>query len=203
MTEENRTLQDLKAEEKLARKNLIVDAAIRLFSSRPLKEVGVRDIAKEAGISPSLIYRYFADQDELILEAINRETGEMIQQFQKKMDNNKNLTLQAIATEYVYYLFRNDHFFRMMTHFILDSTIKAEHLHRFDENIRNLLEIFDKVFIAAGVTDKPRTYSHALFACLNGILITYRHYPGREEIEIKKQIEILTKVIGELFSHVK
>ncbi|WP_075980684.1 TetR/AcrR family transcriptional regulator [Bacillus massilinigeriensis] len=201
MTNKKITLKDLKAEEKAARKNLIVDTAIRLFSNRPLKEVGIRDIAKEAGISPALIYRYFSDQDELLLEAINRETGQMIHHFLLKVDELNENSLIEVAKEFVRYLFQHDHFFRMMTHFMMDRTIKREKLEKFDQHIRNLLEIFDGLFLRAGAS-QPRLYSHALFASLNGILITYRHYPGKDERDVEKQIMKLTEVIGTLFSQI-
>ncbi|OAO77506.1 helix-turn-helix domain-containing protein [Geobacillus sp. FSL K6-0789] len=63
------TFHDLKEQEREARKQLIIDAAIRLFSQKSISNVGMRDIAKEAGISPALIYRYFKDRDDLFVTA--------------------------------------------------------------------------------------------------------------------------------------
>lgn len=202
MTQRKMTLKELKEQEKAARKDLIIDAALRLFSSRSLKQVGMRDIAKEAGISPALIYRYFSDQEELFLEALIRENGYMIKRFKEILSEQKALDLEYIANEFIRYLFGHDHFFRMMTHFMMDNPMKPESMEKFNENMRALLEIFDEAFLQSGITETPRIYSHALFAALNGILITYRYYPGRDETEKQKHIYRLTEVIGTLFKSI-
>jgi len=53
------TLTKLRERERQARRNLIIDAAIKLFAAKPFKQVGMRDIAAEAGLSPASIYRIF------------------------------------------------------------------------------------------------------------------------------------------------
>ncbi|MEN8212019.1 MAG: helix-turn-helix domain-containing protein, partial [Thermodesulfobacteriota bacterium] len=58
----------LKQKEKLARKQIVIESALALFSKKPFFKVGVRDVAKEAGISPATIYRYFPSQEDLFNE---------------------------------------------------------------------------------------------------------------------------------------
>lgn len=50
----------------------ILDAAERLFAERGPVSVSMRDIAAEAGISHSAIYRYFENRDELLLRVLQR-----------------------------------------------------------------------------------------------------------------------------------
>ena len=66
------------------RKNLIIDASIRLFSKMLFDKVGMRDIAAEADISPASIYRYFSNRDDLFAEALWRE-GQTIGQEIKRL----------------------------------------------------------------------------------------------------------------------
>jgi AcrR family transcriptional regulator len=56
-----------KAQERLA---LVVDLAYRLFASRGYEEVGIREIAKEAGINPMQVYRLGVDKTDLLAEVI-------------------------------------------------------------------------------------------------------------------------------------
>ncbi|MEI7638587.1 MAG: helix-turn-helix domain-containing protein, partial [Syntrophus sp. (in: bacteria)] len=46
----------LKAQEKKARQDVIVDAAQRVFATKPFNKVSIRDVAREAGISHASIY---------------------------------------------------------------------------------------------------------------------------------------------------
>ncbi|TLM99317.1 MAG: TetR/AcrR family transcriptional regulator [Actinobacteria bacterium] len=50
----------------------ILDAAERLFSRRDSLDVGIRDIAAEAGIPHSAIYRYFDSKDQVLARVLER-----------------------------------------------------------------------------------------------------------------------------------
>lgn len=199
--EEKNTLLQLKNQERDARKRLILDSAIELFSTRPISDVGMRDIAKNAGISPSLIYRHFKNQDELFITAFNEKTADMIESFKQSINEKDGLSTEKIGTEFVNYMYKNDSFFRMMTHYMLETPMHESEIGEFDKTVRSLLEIFDVPFLQNGTKEEARLHSHAFFAALNGILITYRHYPGRSKNEIYQHILKLTKLIGQKFSN--
>jgi AcrR family transcriptional regulator len=52
--------------QKSSTKERIFHAALRLFSSQGFKEVSMRDIAKEVGISVSSLYNHYASKDDLL-----------------------------------------------------------------------------------------------------------------------------------------
>ena len=52
----------------------IIDAAFIIFQQKPLYEMTMLDVIKQAGLSKGGIYRYFSDIDDVIIELINRET---------------------------------------------------------------------------------------------------------------------------------
>ncbi|CAN0227646.1 unnamed protein product, partial [Phaeothamnion confervicola] len=55
------------------RKTEILDAALRVFSSKGFHEASNRDIAEAAGISsPGLIYHYFSDKRDLLMHLFER-----------------------------------------------------------------------------------------------------------------------------------
>lgn len=53
----------------------IIDAAFMIFQQKPLYEMTMLDVIKQAGLSKGGIYRYFNDIDDVIIELINRETS--------------------------------------------------------------------------------------------------------------------------------
>jgi AcrR family transcriptional regulator len=54
------------------RKEAIVEAAARIFAEKGFAGASNREIAREAGISPGLIYWYFRDKDELFMAVLRR-----------------------------------------------------------------------------------------------------------------------------------
>lgn len=202
MVKENNTLKSLKATEKEMRKKLILQATLTLFGEKQISEVSMRDIAKEAGISAALIYRHFKDRDELFIEAFILKSQEMITTFEHTISEEEIILVEDIGKEFVQYLIHNPLFFKMMTYFMLDHTIVEDHLTRFNTTIRELLAIFDTGFKQSGLKKDVRLHSHAFFSALNGIMITFHHYPGRSEKEIEDHIERLTSLISSLFSKI-
>jgi TetR/AcrR family transcriptional regulator, fatty acid metabolism regulator protein len=66
------------AEEK---RQLILDAAVRVFARRGFHTSRVGDIAEEAGVAHGLLYHYFSSKDE-VLETVFRENwGELLERF--------------------------------------------------------------------------------------------------------------------------
>ena len=49
------------------RRGQVVAAAIKLFGARGYYTVTIKEIAKEAGISPGLIYQYFKNKEDVLL----------------------------------------------------------------------------------------------------------------------------------------
>lgn len=193
------TLKQLREAEREARRNLIIDAAMHLFAQRPFNQVGIRDIAAEAGLSPASIYRYFTDRDELFLEALFRESASMEKTLQDLLDDETNLSIEGIAATYLDYLLEHDAFFQMMSHFMIHGGIGEEALEKFNETERKLLGILDTMFLRLGIKGNVRVVSHAFFSALNGILITFRNYPGRKKEDVRKHMHRLAGIISDAF----
>ncbi|MFO0554648.1 MAG: TetR/AcrR family transcriptional regulator [Polyangiaceae bacterium] len=54
------------------RRDAILDAALRCFNERGVLAVGIEDIRREAGASPSSVYNLFADLGEIIVALLIR-----------------------------------------------------------------------------------------------------------------------------------
>lgn len=52
------------------RRSQILDCAVRLFGERPFSEVSTSDIAREAGVTRTLLHHYFGTKRELYVEVV-------------------------------------------------------------------------------------------------------------------------------------
>ena len=65
----------LRAEE---RREQILGAAMEVFAERGYQEASVAEIAREAGITPAVIYDHFASKAELQITLLEAQTGELL-----------------------------------------------------------------------------------------------------------------------------
>ncbi len=97
-------LKTEKAQERLAQ---VVKIAHRLFASRGYEQVGIREIAKEAGISPMQVYRLGVDKHDLLAEVILIVNQEMINKI-KSFNSTSSTTALAFIENYLLDLYRQD-----------------------------------------------------------------------------------------------
>lgn len=199
-TKEKSPYGKLKEREREARRLAIIEAAERVFARKPFDQVRIRDIAREAGISHALIYRYFPDQQSLFVEAFLRGVEELI----PLIDRAAGKGLGAVAEAYLKFLIEHDELFRMMTHFMLDGNLKGENVQRLNAVARLILDRLDCFFEenAKGKINQKqrRLLAHAFFASLNGVLISFRDYPGRKRKEVIAHMLQLGSIIAQNFT---
>lgn len=198
MTNQPTTFATLKEEERKARQRVIVDAAERIFGKKPFEQVSMREIAQEAGIAVSSIYRYFPDQQSLFAEAFVVGTKEIIARVDERIAEGKITTIQEFALVYLDFLVEHDHYFRMMTHFMLDGQLSGAALDKVNLAARSVLEQFDGLIDEAAPAGQTRMHAHALFAALNGILISFRNYPGRDPADVRRHMEKLASLAASM-----
>ena len=191
-------LAKLREKERKARQKLIVNAAERLFAAKPFPKVSMRDIADESGISLSSIYRYFPDQESLFIEALTRGANK-IQIRLDKVIKDRGSTIEDLAEAFVSFLMENDPYFRMMTHFMLDGVLNSASVEKLNRIERILLNQFNDFFDGLNPEGNNRLRAHAFFAALNGILITYRNYPGRDIDDVHKHMKQLACEMADMF----
>ena len=194
MAKQHATFATLKEEERKARQRVIVDAAERIYAKKPFDQVSMREIAQEAGIAVSSIYRYFPDQQSLFAEAFVLGTKEIIARVDQRIASGRISNLPEFALMYIDFLLEYDHYFRMMTHFMLDSQLSGPALNKVNTAARSVLEQFDRLMDTQASPEQTRLHAHTLFAALNGILISFRNYPGRDPADVRRHMENLAKL---------
>ena len=193
------TFSDLKAREIKARQDVIIDAAERVFSVKPFSKVSIRDIAREAGISHASIYRYFPDQQSLFVEAFIHGAREIVQFLADMIRDSEKGDIEKVSEAYITYLIKNDPYFRMMTQFMLDGSLSADLIEKLNAAERQIFDQFDILFRKMNMREPVRPLSHAFFAALNGVLITFRNYPGRSKEAVHQHMLKIAGVIASKF----
>ncbi len=192
------TFMRMREDEREIRKTLIINAAMTLFERMPFQDIGMRDIAAEAGVSAASIYRYFPSRDDLFAEALIRDIIIVEQRFEKRMED-QTASIDELAVEFVDYLFDNEQTYQMMTYFMTKVDIEVHILNRFSTVARYFLDLLDQVLAREGADGTIRFYSHALFAALAGVVMTFRNFPGHSKEERRKHIHRLALLIASVF----
>ena len=199
MTETNRFM-DLKEQEKIQKKNLILDVAEKIFSEKPFDDVNMRDLAREVGISPGSIYTYFPDKESLYVSVSLRGFQRAVD-IMNEMINSGDNTLDKIAVRYMEEMIDNYDYMRIVQHCVMDGKFRTQ--ESIDELIvisRELFSIFDKVLVDE--TDMPdiRAVTHLIFSVLNGIVFTFGKYPGRTREEGVEHMKRLARLFIKLLN---
>lgn len=190
-----------KQQDRLVKQELIIDAAERVFATKPFNRVSMRDVAREAGITHAAIYRYFPDQQAMFVSAFMRGSKKVIAFLQEQVDDTKNAGIEKITEKFICYLIDNDLYFRMMTHFMLDGSLGGEMLEKLNTAERELFDQLERLFVKMKVSGDTRMLSHAFFAALNGVLISFRNYPGRDRAEVEAHMIKLGMIIAQKFKN--
>ena len=93
-----------KAQARLAQ---VIKIAHRLFANRGYEAVGIREIAKEAGISPMQVYRLGVDKHDLLAEVILIVNQELIDGI-KPFESASHQSALAFIEQYLLHLYEQD-----------------------------------------------------------------------------------------------
>ncbi len=203
MKKKNEFLQ-LKEQERDVRRNLIMDAAERVFASKSFDKVNMREIAKEAGISPGTIYTYFPDQETLFVETSMRGAEELVQMMHKIADNTDR-SVEEAANAYIDFFMDHYEYLRMMQHCMLYGKFSSEEsLEKLFRVYRMLFEQIDRIMQDAKIEmpqGKLRIDTHLFFAFVNGIIFSFGRAPRRNEDEIRSHMKNIVKRLNTIFTN--
>ncbi|MBF0468049.1 MAG: TetR/AcrR family transcriptional regulator [Desulfamplus sp.] len=192
---------ELKEKEREARKQIIIESAQALFAKKPFYEVGMRDVADEAGVSPATLYRYFPSQEDLFVEAFIQDIAAVSLEFENMVKKEQPATIEEFATTYIDHLFQNESTFQMMTYILLKDHLDKSVLAKFGSVTRIFFNAFEKLLKRYGIEEDVRLHVHAFIAAMTGIIITFRNHPVKKREEIRQHILKITSITADLFSN--
>ena len=192
---------ELKEKEKLARKQIVIESALALFAKKPFYEVGMREVADEAGISPATIYRYFPSQEELFNEAFIQDISTVSKGFERLVENDEPASIEQFAIKFVAHLVENESSFQMMTYLMLKDDLAHPVMGKFDSVTKIFFDLFQKLLVRHGVRERDaRLYSHAFIASITGILMTFRNSSIKDRDAVKRHIIKIVKLTSDIYS---
>lgn len=118
------TIANRKERQKEELKGKILQAAKELFMQKGFEETSIRNIAEKIEYSPTTIYLYFKDKDE-IFHALHQEGFALLNQYFRPLANvgDPFERLKAISRSYINFALENGEFYDLM--FIINSPIKS------------------------------------------------------------------------------
>ncbi len=124
-------LQNRREREIVEMRQLIVDAAIKLFMDEGYEKVSIRSIAQRIEYAPGTIYLYFKDRDALFFAMHEWAFTKLMNVFEANLKGIKNPIekLRAMSGSYINFAFKNPELYDLM--FILKEPMCA------DENAEN------------------------------------------------------------------
>ncbi len=193
---------ELKEKEKEARKQIVVESALALFEKKPFYEVGMREVADEAGISPATIYRYFPSQEELFHEAFIQEISSASKVFKSMVQKDKPASIEEFGIKFVDHLIDKESTFQMMTYLMLKDNLGNPVMGKFDSVTKIFFDLFEELLNKHGVeNENARLYSHSYIASLAGILMTFRNYPLKDKKAVRNHIIKIIKITSSLYTN--
>ncbi len=75
---------------KINKKELIINAAIKVFADKGFYNANVADVAKEAGVADGTIYLYFKNKDDLLISLFETKMEEILLRFSSLLDSTQN-----------------------------------------------------------------------------------------------------------------
>jgi len=196
------TLKTLKTNEREARKNLIIDAAERVFATKPVDKATMREIADEAGMATSSIYRFFPNQEAILIAAAVRTQSIFNDTLDRFFDEIRpEESLKTVLDIYIDFISENDTYFRMMTILMSQGNLNIESSKSLVDVMNETLTRVDRIFRLMGFVENPRPLSRYIYATLIGISVSYNKLPGINPESRIKHMKSLALVLYDMILH--
>jgi len=125
-------IKERKKQEQELLRNRILNAAEKTFVEEGFEKITMRKLADMIEYSPTTIYRFFNNKDDL-LKTLLTKTYEEINVLFKNIKNENHLnetdTLKSLIKEYVVFFIQNPNTFKLFTSF---SNIEMENNHIYE-----------------------------------------------------------------------
>jgi AcrR family transcriptional regulator len=151
------------------KRQLIAEAAARLFATRPFHKVKLDDVAAEAGVGKGTLYVYFKSKEDLYFWLIYDAFSQVIEQLESQLGqggHSASQTLRRIIAELVKFSFDNPQLFELMRS--AGPRIKDD---RWEDKRKELVTLIERTIRRgnkSGEFDDPHPEVTAL--CLPGLM---------------------------------
>jgi len=178
-------------------KEKILEASLRLFSEKGIRETTIKDIAKEVGITEGAIYRHFKSKEEIVLGLFSSYSEELYNRLisvVKEEAPYKERFYKAVET-FLSFAFENPSAFKYLNIF---HYLRAEDIKGFERLPKDaLLELIESG-IEEGLIKIRKEYALAVFVgTLERIfLLVDVGLIGKEEVKTEEIANIIWKSLS-------
>ncbi|MGH3144483.1 MAG: TetR/AcrR family transcriptional regulator [Rubrobacter sp.] len=134
-----------------ARREQIVEAAVRVFAEKGFRRATTREVAREAGVSEGTIYNYFEDKDAILMAILDRmnETERRVEDFEEGMATDFRGFLKGYLRRRLSFIWENREVFRVvLSEMLVNAELRETYLRRVvtptmriaEENFRSRIE---------------------------------------------------------------
>jgi AcrR family transcriptional regulator len=174
-----------------ARRELVVDAALREFAERGYEAASMGRIAEAAGISRTVLYDHFPSKHALFAELLQRESAALLAHMEATLSGEGSMRERMRATFDAFFAFAEQHPLAWQLLFPenppLDETVGAEHQRVRAESNRMLARLLVEDAWRAGLDPDSRV-GRMVFtihqSALHGLARWWQSHPDvpREEV---------------------
>jgi AcrR family transcriptional regulator len=129
-------------DDKNARRETILTAAIQLLAARPFAAVTMADVAQACGIAKGTLYLYFSTKEELFVAALERELERWSDALTQTLAGRDRLDPRSFAHVLTEALLGSPELVRLLAlyHPLLEQNVPANARTRFEEVRRDRLD---------------------------------------------------------------
>jgi len=188
--------------EKLAHRNEIIDAAIRVFAQKGFFYATLDEVAQEAEFSKSTLYLYFENKEDLLYNIIMEKTAAFTQILQETLSGTSGFKqeLTALFVRFAEVSFSEKDLLSLImaqhaANFKALSPINAKELHSAHGAFYDIIQ--KRVTSACGKDElrklDPRTITGLIHGSLEHMMITRWNYESPEQL--KQGVETYIDII--------
>jgi len=166
----------------------ILNSATKLFEEKGIEFVTMRKIADEIKYTPTTIYLYYTNKEELLYEIANKKIEILTEELRRiSNDNNKTFLVSLIRTYFNFFVKNKKYFY-------LYSDITTGRL-RVDDLKRNSLvnaplysfgRVFDSIVMQGAKNEDYTDSLYLLWSFMNGIVEIELNPAMEEMVDIDK-----------------
>lgn len=160
-------------EMRLKSKENIIQAALKLFSTKGYHATSTSAIAKEAGVAAGLMYNYFSSKEELLVSIIDQFFQELIISISKKFDQKHELLdPRDIIDTIIEHIIEKKEQWNLLISIMFQPDISQLCTHQIEKFYLHQQDIFEKCFEKKGI-NKPKETAEILSILLHGALLKF------------------------------
>lgn len=106
----------MRIDQKNETRRKLIDAALKLSAQHGFASLSLREVAKEAGITPAGFYRHFHNMEELgltLIDEVGLSLRQLLRQARKRADNEGSAVRNSVET-FINYILENANHFRLL-----------------------------------------------------------------------------------------